>query len=61
LILLRYQKPDLLRPFKAWLPAVWLRLLLSLALIGAPFFPSSKGHADVKFFYATYAVVAISM
>ncbi|KAJ9607260.1 low-affinity methionine permease [Cladophialophora chaetospira] len=61
LILLRFQKPDLLRPFKAWIPAVWLRLLLSLALIGAPFFPSSKGHSDVNFFYATYALVAISI
>lgn len=61
LILLRYQKPDLLRPFKAWIPAVWSRLLLALSLIGAPFFPSSKGHSDVNFFYATYALVAISM
>jgi hypothetical protein len=61
LILLRYQKPDLLRPFKAWIPAVWFRLLLSVFLIGAPLFPSSKGHSDVNFFYGTYAVVAVSM
>lgn len=61
LILLRYQKPDLLRPYKAWLPAVWLRLLLAVALIGAPFFPSNKGASDVNFFYATYALVGIAM
>ena len=61
LILLRHQKPDLLRPFKAWIPAVWLRLLLSLSLIGAPFFPSNNGHSDVNFFYATYALVTIAM
>ena len=61
LILLRYRKPDLLRPFKAWIPAVWLRLILAVSLIGAPFFPSSKGHSDVNFFYATYALVAIAM
>jgi len=61
LILLRYQKPDLLRPFKAWVPAVWLRLVLSVALIAAPFFPSSKGSSDVNFFYATYALIGIAI
>ncbi|ETI28132.1 hypothetical protein G647_00581 [Cladophialophora carrionii CBS 160.54] len=61
LILLRYKRPDLRRPFKAWIPAVWLRLLLSVSLIGAPFFPSRKGHSDVDFFYATYALVGIAI
>ena len=61
LILLRVQKPDLLRPFRAWLPAVWLRLALSIALIAAPLFPSSQGSSDVNFFYATYALVGIAM
>lgn len=59
LILLRVRKPDLLRPFKAWVPAVWLRLVLSIALIAAPLFPSSKGSSDVSFFCATYALVGI--
>jgi hypothetical protein len=61
LIILRYQKSDLLRPYTAWLPAVWLRLLLAGALIAAPLFPSAKGHSDVNFFYATYALVGIAM
>jgi hypothetical protein len=61
LILLRTQKPELRRPFKAWLPAVWLRIALCVALIAAPLFPPRKGSSDVNFFYATYALVGISM
>lgn len=61
LIWLRFREPDLHRPFKAWLPAVGLRSLLCAFLICAPFFPSSKGNNDVSFFYATYALVAMSM
>lgn len=61
LVLLRYRKPDLPRPFKAWIPAVWLRIVLCLALIAAPLFPSSKGSSDVNFFYATYALVGLSV
>jgi hypothetical protein len=61
LIWLRWRKPDLHRPFKAWLPAVGLRSILCMFLIFAPFFPSKKGNNDVSFFYATYALVAISM
>lgn len=61
LILLRFQRPDLYRPFKAWIPAVWLRIVLCLFLISAPLFPPKKGSADVNFFYATYALVGIAM
>jgi len=61
LLLLRYRKPELHRPFRAWLPAVWLRLALGLFLIIAPLFPPKKGTADVNFFYATYAIVGVSM
>lgn len=61
LLLLRAQKPDLRRPFKAWLPAVWLRIALCLFLIAAPLFPPKKGTSDVNFFYATYALVGISI
>ncbi|KAK3377441.1 amino acid permease-domain-containing protein [Podospora didyma] len=39
LIWLRTERPDLKRPYKAFLPAVWFRILLSLALIVAPFVP----------------------
>jgi amino acid transporter len=61
IIVLRYQKPDLHRPFKAWLPAVWLRILLCLFLIAAPLFPPKKGTSDVNFFYATYALVGLAV
>lgn len=60
LLLLRHIRPELRRPFKAWPPAVWLRIALCLALIAAPFFPSRR-NADVSFFYASYALVALSM
>ncbi|KAL2019171.1 hypothetical protein VTK56DRAFT_10043 [Thermocarpiscus australiensis] len=39
LIWLRWTRPDLKRPYRAFLPAVWFRVLLSLALLCAPFVP----------------------
>jgi amino acid transporter len=60
LLLLRTRRPDLTRPYKAWLPLVWLRILLCLGLIVAPFIPPKDG-GDVSFFYATYALVGISI
>ncbi|OBT82145.1 hypothetical protein VE02_09117 [Pseudogymnoascus sp. 03VT05] len=59
LLKLRKSHPDLLRPFKAWLPVVWLRIGVCLALIAAPFVPPKGGKGDVSFFYATYAIVGI--
>ncbi|KAI9738407.1 MAG: hypothetical protein M1834_008910 [Cirrosporium novae-zelandiae] len=61
LIWLRYKRPDLHRPFKAWLPAVWLRIAICITLIVAPFFPPADGVGDVSFFYATYAIVGIGI
>ncbi|KAI9642721.1 hypothetical protein NHQ30_008452 [Ciborinia camelliae] len=61
LVYLRYTRPDLKRPFKAWLPAVWIRIAVCLALIAGPFFPPKKGGADVGFWYATYAVVGVGI
>lgn len=60
LIWLRASKPDLVRPFKAWLPAVWLQVILSVALIIAPLIPP-RDRQHEGYFYATYALVAISM
>ncbi|KAL6912407.1 hypothetical protein FSST1_010167 [Fusarium sambucinum] len=54
LLKLRLQRPDLKRPFKAWMVAVGLRIAMSCALIVAPFFPPLDYDGDV--FYATYAV-----
>lgn len=39
LIWLRFKRPDLRRPYKAFLPAVWMRIALSFALVLAPFVP----------------------
>lgn len=61
LLWLRTKRSDLQRPFKAWLPAVWLRIALCLALITAPFFPPKDGKGDVGFFYATYAIVGVGL
>jgi len=61
LIRLRMSRPDLQRPFKAWLPAVWLRIAICVALITAPFIPPKNGSGDVSFFYATYAIVGVGI
>lgn len=65
LLILRYRKPDLLRPFRAWTPAVCIRIATCLLLIAAPLFPPSArpggGEGDTSFFYASYALVSVSM
>lgn len=61
LLLLRYREPSLPRPFKAWLPAVWLRVVVCVTLLSAPFFPPADGKSDVNFFYATYAIVGMGV
>lgn len=60
LVWLRVREPDLKRPFKAWLPAVFVKIALSIALLSAPFFPPEK-KPDNGLFYATYAIVGVSM
>lgn len=59
LIWLRFKRPDLKRPYKAWLSTIVARALLSLALLAAPFFPP-KGKPSGGIWYATYAVVGMS-
>ncbi|KAL7951707.1 amino acid permease domain-containing protein [Trichoderma barbatum] len=59
LVWLRFKRPDLKRPYKAWLPAVILRIILSFALLAAPFFPP-KEKPSGGLWYATYAVVGMS-
>ncbi|KAI0526527.1 methionine permease [Xylaria bambusicola] len=60
LIWLRYKRPDLKRPFKAWMPAVYFRALFCVALLAAPFFPPSKPNPG-QLWYATYAVVGVGI
>lgn len=61
LLLVRRREPFRVRPFKAWLPAVWLRITVCLALLAAPFIPPPDRKGDVNFFYATYAIVGASV
>ena len=61
LIWLRWERPDLKRPYKAFLPAVWGRIVLSLALIVAPFVTREGEDAGAHLFRVTYALVGISM
>ncbi|KAI1493362.1 amino acid permease-domain-containing protein [Biscogniauxia mediterranea] len=60
LLWLRYKRPDLKRPFKAWIPAVVFRLILAVGLIAAPFFPPTESKPG-GLFYATYAIVGVSI
>jgi amino acid transporter len=59
LMWLRYKRPDIHRPFKAWISAVVVRLLLSVGLLAAPFFPPADRYKG-GMFYATYAIVGLS-
>ncbi|KAL4869860.1 hypothetical protein BDV12DRAFT_208184 [Aspergillus spectabilis] len=61
LLLLRWREPHLPRPFRAWLPAVWVRIAVSLALLVSPFIPPPNYKGDVDFFYATYAIVGTAV
>ena len=61
LLILRYREPTHPRPFKAWLPAVWLRVIVCLTLLVVPFIPPPNWQGDVHFFYATYAIVGIGV
>ncbi|KGQ08822.1 High-affinity methionine permease [Beauveria bassiana D1-5] len=59
LLWLRYKQPDLHRPYKASLLAVTVKLLLSVALLVAPFVPPKEKYTG-GLFYATYAMVGMS-
>ncbi|KXG48033.1 Amino acid/polyamine transporter I [Penicillium griseofulvum] len=61
LLIVRYREPHLPRPFRAWLPAVWLRVVVCLVLLVTPFIPPPNWKGDVDFFYATYALVGIGI
>ena len=58
---LRKTRPDLKRPFKAWIVAVLLRLVISAYLIVAPFIPIRDENGHLRLGNATYALVAEGM
>ncbi|KXH67268.1 methionine permease [Colletotrichum salicis] len=60
LLWLRFKRPDIKRPFKAWVPAVVLRIGLSMALLAAPFSPPDTKPPN-GLFYATYAIIGVSI
>lgn len=60
LVMLRHKKPELYRPFKAWLPAVWLRIVMGICLILAPLFPYENGSIHIRF-PAAYTLVGLSV
>ncbi|KAK0614534.1 amino acid/polyamine transporter I [Immersiella caudata] len=61
LIWLRWERPDLKRPYKAFLPAVYFRIALSIALIFAPFVPREGKSGGAHLFRVSYALVGISV
>lgn len=61
LICLRFKRPDLERPYKAWIPGVLIRMAISGALILAPFFPSEAQGAKGVLGAAAYALVGLAV
>ncbi|KAK3938017.1 amino acid permease-domain-containing protein [Diplogelasinospora grovesii] len=61
LIWLRWKRPDLNRPYRAFLPAVWGRIALSIALIVSPFVPRDGEKCWDHLLRVSYALVGISV
>ncbi|KAI9712437.1 MAG: hypothetical protein M1820_001650 [Bogoriella megaspora] len=61
IIWLRFKRPDLHRPYKAFLPAVWFRIAFSIALLIAPFVPSKELNWRQHLSQVSYAFVGISI
>lgn len=61
LLWLRRSRPDLKRPYRAFLPAVWFMVLLSCALLCAPFVPSNDENWKMHLSRVSYALVGISV
>ncbi|KAI2637392.1 hypothetical protein GGS21DRAFT_475976 [Xylaria nigripes] len=58
-IWLRYKRPNLRRPFRAWIPAMF-RICFCLIGLAVPFIPPSERNPD-GLWYATYAVVGVGI
>ena len=58
---LRRKRPELHRPYKAYLSAVWVRIALSIALLAAPFVPREGANFIQQIFLVSYAFVGTAM
>jgi hypothetical protein len=61
LLWLRYKRPDLHRPYKAYSVAIWFLILHSVAVIFAPFVPREGLNWRQHLSEVTYAFVGTSM
>ena len=61
LIWLRYKRPDLHRPYKAFLSGVWLRVAFAVALLIAPFVPRQDMSWKQHLYQVSYAFVGTTM
>jgi hypothetical protein len=61
LLWLRYKRPDLHRPYKAFLPAVAFQVLHSVAVIFAPLVPREDLNCRQHLSEVTYAFVGAAM
>jgi hypothetical protein len=61
LIWLRYRRPDLKRPYKAFLPAVAFQIAHSIAVIFAPFVPREGLNWKQHLSAVSYAFVGTAM
>lgn len=61
LLWLRYKRPDLTRPYRAFTPAVLFKLTLSIAFVFAPFIPRTTKDGESWFSQVSYAVVGLLM
>lgn len=61
LLWLRYRRPDLNRPYKAFVPAVFLQVCYSIAMIFAPLVPRGDLNWKQHISEITYALVGIAM
>ena len=61
IIWLRRKRPDLHRPYKAFLPVIWFRIAFCVALLLAPFVPREGATWRQHLDQVTYAIVGTSM
>jgi hypothetical protein len=61
LLWLRFKRPDMNRPYKAFLPAVVLQAINSVAVILAPFVPREGLNWKQHLFQVSYAFVGTTM